>query len=403
MIIYLNPFLRVGLSTVPASGTVRITFPGGRETFLPPPPYPITKDECALESLNDEERNTLEETIRALRPGTERNLPWLRGLPIPEKPAKLEPPAPRPPEPPRPPTVLGPRFAQALAEAHRLHGGQYRKVAAIPYVSHLLAVTALVLEYGGDEDQAIAALLHDAIADAAEKEGGAPALRSHLAALFGARVLFLIEHCTDADTTSKRPWRERKEAHLRRLKDAPADALLIVAAEKLHNLRALVSDLSRFGVEAWSRFRGAREGTLWYLHSSTLIARRRLGGPIATALHRALDELHEVDDRTRPKPATPSAPERRPMKTVKYLNHRLPVQLTSSPGANCVTVQFPGGRKNSIWFRGGYRSPEAPPIQADFPLATLNPNERHQLEALLRLHDPKKIPVLPWTKTYPNN
>lgn len=308
MIIYLNPFLRVGLSTVPASATVLITFPGGRETYLNPPPYPITKDECALESLNEDERKTLEDTIRALRPGTERNLPWLRGLPIPEKPAKPAAPAPSPPAPPRQPAVLGPRFAQALAEAHRLHGNQYRRVIAIPHVSHLLAVTALVLEYGGNEDQAIAALLHDAITDAAGKEGGVSALHSHLTTLFGERVTGLIEHYTDADAAPKPTWRERKEAHLRRLKEAPSEALLIVAAEKLHDLRTLVSDLSRFGVEVWPRLRGGREGTLWYLHSSTLIARRRLGGAIATALHEALDALHEIDERIQPKTRNPISP-----------------------------------------------------------------------------------------------
>jgi len=301
MIIYLNPFLRVSLSTVPASGTVLITFPGGQETYLNPPPYPITKNECALESLNNEERKTLENMIRALRPGTERNLPWLRGLPVPEKPAKPAPPIPRQPAPPKPPTILGSRFSLALKEAHRLHGNQYRKINPVPYLSHLLAVAALVLEYGGDEDQAIAALLHDSIGEAAKKEEGAHSLRTHLAALFGDRVLGLIDHCTDSNITPKPPWRERKEAHLRRLKDAPDDALLIVAAEKLHDLRCLVPELIQYGPELWSRFRGGREGTLWYFHSTTLVARNRFGGQLGTALQDALQALHIVDDQKQPK------------------------------------------------------------------------------------------------------
>jgi len=139
------------------------------------------------------------------------------------------------------------------------HKGQTRKASTIPYVAHLMGVASLVLEANGDEDLAIAALLHDVVEDC----GGAPMLRE-VRRRFGKRVATIVEGCTDADTDPKPPWRERKEQYLRHLKTADADTRLVSAADKLNNVRSILSDYRAVGESVWSRFKGGREGTLWY-------------------------------------------------------------------------------------------------------------------------------------------
>lgn len=153
----------------------------------------------------------------------------------------------------------GNRAGEALAWAFELHRGQRRKASETPYVTHLLAVAALVGEHGGDEDQFIAALLHDAVED----QGG-PAVAAELAARFGPRVAAMVACCTDTDEEPKPPWRARKEAHLAHVAAAPPEARLIVAADKIHNARTTARDLRRDGPAVFGRFRGGREGTLWY-------------------------------------------------------------------------------------------------------------------------------------------
>jgi GTP pyrophosphokinase len=188
----------------------------------------------------------------------------------------------------------GERFEQALAFAARLHARQRRKGTDTPYVAHLLSVCALVLEHGGGEDEAIAALLHDAIEDQAEHNGGAAALRADIEARFGPRVLAIVEGCTDADVVPKPPWRERKEAYLAHLPGADESVRLVAAADKLHNLRSIVSDYRELGEALWPRFRGGRDGTLWYYEQiSALLAR---SGPAALAgeLARTLAELRRL-------------------------------------------------------------------------------------------------------------
>ena len=148
------------------------------------------------------------------------------------------------------------RLADAATLAFRIHAGQLRKGTATPYVSHLLAVAALVLEHGGDEDQACAALLHDAVED-----GGAEweaAIRDG----FGPRVAAIVRACTDADTRPKPPWRARKEAYLAHLAGEGPDALLVSAADKLHNARAIMSDLRTHGPGMFCRFNAGQAGTL---------------------------------------------------------------------------------------------------------------------------------------------
>ena len=154
---------------------------------------------------------------------------------------------------------LSTRFEEALVFAHQLHAAQLRKGTGTPYVAHLLGVASIALEHGADEDEAIAALLHDAIED----QGGDTA-RQEIRTRFGERVTEIVDGCTDAETDPKPPWRERKEAYLAHLPEAPRSVLLVSASDKLYNARALLSDLRVHGETLWSRFQGGREGTLWY-------------------------------------------------------------------------------------------------------------------------------------------
>ncbi len=156
-------------------------------------------------------------------------------------------------------TKLGPRFLRAFVFAAEKHAGQSRKASTIPYIAHLMGVASLVLEAGGDEDLAIAALLHDVVEDC----GGSPMLKE-VRRRFGQRVAKVVDGCTDADTYPKPPWRERKEKYLRHLKTADPDTRLVSAADKLNNVRSILSDYRVIGESVWSRFNGRREGTLWY-------------------------------------------------------------------------------------------------------------------------------------------
>jgi (p)ppGpp synthase/HD superfamily hydrolase len=154
---------------------------------------------------------------------------------------------------------LGPRFLRAFNFAAEKHAGQTRKASTIPYIAHLMGVASLVLEFGGDEDLAIAALLHDVVEDC----GGAPMLRE-VRRKFGPRVAKIVDGCTDSDTDPKPPWRERKETYIRHLKNADAETRLVSAADKLNNVRSILADHRDVGESVWARFRGGREGTLWY-------------------------------------------------------------------------------------------------------------------------------------------
>jgi (p)ppGpp synthase/HD superfamily hydrolase len=154
---------------------------------------------------------------------------------------------------------LGPRFLIAFQFAAESHASQTRKASSIPYIAHLMGVASLVLEAGGDEDLAIAALLHDVVEDC----GGAP-MSKKVRRRFGKRAAKIVDACTDADTDPKPPWRERKETYLRRLKKADAGTRLVSAADKLNNVRSILSDYRVIGESVWARFNGGREGTLWY-------------------------------------------------------------------------------------------------------------------------------------------
>src|SRR5579863_4966267 len=158
--------------------------------------------------------------------------------------------------------VLSDRFADAFNYANAVHRNQRRKRTEIPYVSHLLAVASIVLEAGGDEDEAIAALLHDA----PEDQGGHPQL-AQIRARFGDRVATIVEGCSDSlevEPWAKEEWRLRKERyHNHARQTANSSVLLVSAADKLHNARATLGDLQRVGASVWDRFTGKRDGSLW--------------------------------------------------------------------------------------------------------------------------------------------
>jgi GTP pyrophosphokinase len=150
------------------------------------------------------------------------------------------------------------RFVEALAFACDLHRTQARKGTQIPYVAHLLAVASLALEHGADEDEAIAALLHDAVED----QGGA-ATEAIVRERFGDRVAGVVRDCTDADVIPKPPWRERKERYVAHIRGASPSARLVSACDKLHNARAILADYRVLGEALWARFTAGRE-SLWY-------------------------------------------------------------------------------------------------------------------------------------------
>jgi len=156
-----------------------------------------------------------------------------------------------------------PRLAEALLFALEKHADQSRKGTAIPYVTHLLAVAALVGESGGSEEEMLAALLHDAVEDG----GGAPVL-GEIRQRFGNGVAEIVDACTDDDSGGeKAPWLERKRAHLEHLAKAPLNVLRVACADKLHNASAIARDFRDQGPAVFQRFRGDREGTLWYYRS----------------------------------------------------------------------------------------------------------------------------------------
>lgn len=157
------------------------------------------------------------------------------------------------------PPELGVRLDRAFRYAAKMHKGQARKQTAVPYLSHLMGVTSLVLEGGGDEDLAIAALLHDVVEDC----GGMPRLRE-VRKVFGPRVAKIVEGCTDSFGEPKLPWVERKQDYLNHVKGADTETRLVSAADKLHNVRTILADYRQHGEAIWVRFSGKREGTLWY-------------------------------------------------------------------------------------------------------------------------------------------
>ena len=186
-------------------------------------------------------------------------------------------------------TPLSERFDAALAYASAAHRTHFRKGTTIPYVSHLMGVASIALENGADEDQAIAALLHDPVED----QGGAPRL-ADIRTRFGDRVAAIVDHCTDTDEEPKPAWRPRKEAYIDHLSSVPRDALEVSLADKIHNAGAIVADLHCHGDRLWSRFNGGREGSLWYYRSLSDRFQEFVPGFGADRLARLVDEMERL-------------------------------------------------------------------------------------------------------------
>jgi (p)ppGpp synthase/HD superfamily hydrolase len=187
------------------------------------------------------------------------------------------------------PGLTAERFEKALIYAAQLHARQVRKGTTIPCVAHLLAVAAIVLEDGGSEDEAIAALLHDAIED----QGG-DATRQEIRRRFGDKVVEIVNGCTDAEVIPKPPWLERKKQYLEHLRGAAPEVLRVSAADKLHNARAVLADLRRHGSSVWGRFNGGREGTLWYYRRLVQVFREASPSFLVEELDRIVSELERL-------------------------------------------------------------------------------------------------------------
>jgi (p)ppGpp synthase/HD superfamily hydrolase len=186
-------------------------------------------------------------------------------------------------------TNLGPRFDEAFRFAAEKHATQTRKRTNVPYISHLMSVAALVLEAGGGENEAIAALLHDVVEDC----GGKPVLEE-VRRRFGGRVAKIVEGCTDAYTIPKPPWKQRKVDYLEGLRQADADVRLVSAADKLHNVRTILADYRQEGDSVWERFSGRREGTLWYYRAVLDVLRKGTPNRLVNELQLVVTELETL-------------------------------------------------------------------------------------------------------------
>lgn len=182
--------------------------------------------------------------------------------------------------------LLTDRFEKALVYAHQLHASQLRKGSQVPYIAHLLGVTALVLEDGGSEDQAIAALLHDAVED----QGGMETLEA-IRAKFGGDVSDIVAGCTDSLVTPKPAWKQRKIQYLVHLQEASLGVRRVALADKLHNARSILANLHTIGPLTWKRFNGGREGTLWYYRTLVEVFQQGESSYMSEELARVVGEI----------------------------------------------------------------------------------------------------------------
>jgi (p)ppGpp synthase/HD superfamily hydrolase len=191
--------------------------------------------------------------------------------------------------------LLTDRFDRALHLASDHHRAQLRKGTEIPYVSHLLGVTALVLEMGGSEDEAIAALLHDAVED-----GGGPPMQATIAARFGPEVARIVRANSDTIVEPKPPWLQRKQAYVASIAAKRPDELRVSLADKLHNTRAILRDFRTHGNVVWQRFTTGQRGVRWYyraMHEALSERRDDLGAaalPLLDELGWTVDEIDRL-------------------------------------------------------------------------------------------------------------
>ena len=187
------------------------------------------------------------------------------------------------------PNFLTEKFEDALIFAARLHAEQKRKRSSVPYFAHLLGVTSLVLEDGGGEDEAIAALLHDAVED----QGGLDTL-AEIERRYGPEVAEIVDGLTDAYTYPKPPWKERKKAYIASIRKASPAVIRVSLADKVYNARSTLRDIRNEGEAGWEKFNGGKNGTLWYYRQ--LINEFRYHGPrsLLSELVRIVDELERL-------------------------------------------------------------------------------------------------------------
>ncbi len=178
-------------------------------------------------------------------------------------------------------------WQQAFTYASNLHADQQRKGKDVPYISHLMGVAAIVLEQGGTENQAIGALLHDAVED---QDVTVEEIREQ----FGDEVAEIVEGCTDAETKPKPPWRERKEKYIAHLSEAGRSVWLVAAADKVYNARTILADYRTEGESLWQRFTGRKDGTLWYYKTLAHTFREIDPSPLADELGRVVSELERL-------------------------------------------------------------------------------------------------------------
>ncbi|MFB8798372.1 MAG: HD domain-containing protein [Microcoleus sp.] len=184
---------------------------------------------------------------------------------------------------------LSTRFEQALVYAAQVHANQVRKGGDVPYVSHLLSVAALVLEDGGDEDEAIAALLHDAIEDS-----GNAKIREAILVRFGEEVVSIVDGCTESCTIPKPPWRDRKLRYIEQMRHASPSVLRVSMADKLHNARSILADRDREGDAVWDKFKGGKAGTLWFYRSLLEIYQQGGCSFLVSEIERIVDRLESL-------------------------------------------------------------------------------------------------------------
>jgi GTP pyrophosphokinase len=175
---------------------------------------------------------------------------------------------------------------EALGLATRVHAGQVRKGTSVPYVSHVLGVCALVLEDGGDEDEAVAALLHDAVED-----GGGRTVLEEIRGRFGERVARIVWACSDTDETPKPAWKERKTRYVAHVREAGPDARRVSCADKLHNARSILRDYRAVGERLWDRFSAGGDEQLWYYRALVEAFRQPDRSPLFDELERVVGEL----------------------------------------------------------------------------------------------------------------
>jgi (p)ppGpp synthase/HD superfamily hydrolase len=183
----------------------------------------------------------------------------------------------------------GERLGEAVSYAARAHRDQRRKGTQVPYVTHLLAVAAIVGENGGTEDEVVAALLHDA----PEDQGGEARLED-IRKRFGEEVAGIVAGNTDTFEDPKPPWRQRKESYVARIAHEPESVRLVSAADKLHNARSTLADLRSSGDELWQRFNGGKEGTLWYYRALVEAFETAGSNPVVEELDRVVAEMEHL-------------------------------------------------------------------------------------------------------------